>query len=124
MASVLLYNFSPGEAVQLQTLAGFLPDVKIIPVERAGYGMKISEVLAGAAAPPLLFGREMEKKMLVIAGAKGEMLHMLLAAAGQVTRGQAVLRAMVTETNQNWSGLELYEHLLEEEAALAAAGMK
>ena len=120
MASLLLYRFSQGEILQLQTMLGFLPDVKVIPVERTGFGMKMGDVLDGNESPAVLFGRDMDRKMLVIADAKGELFHMLLSAAGQVTKGQNVLRAMVTETNRAWTGLELYEHLIEEEAELSA----
>jgi hypothetical protein len=60
----------------------------------------------------------MDRKMLVIADAKGEELPLLLSGAGQVTKGQNILRAVVTETNRNWTGSYLYEHLLEEEAKL------
>ena len=124
MATLLLYHFSPGEAVQLQTLVGFLPDVRVIPVERCGYGMRIGDVLEGKTPPALSFSRELDRKMLVIADAKGEELSMLLSAVGQVTKGQNILRALLTETNRDWSGTELYDHLLEEEAQLAAAGLK
>lgn len=118
MATLLLYNFSRGEAVQLQTMVGFLPDVRVIPVERNGYGMKLADVLAGKTPPSMAFAAPMERKLLVIADARGELFHMLLSAAGQVTRGQNILRAMLTETNRDWTGSYLYEHLLEEEAEL------
>ena len=118
MASLLLYNFAQGETVQLQALVGFLPDVRVIPVDRGSYGMLLSEVLAGKAPPAVAFSRKMDRKMLVIADAKGEELTLLLSGAGQVTKGQNILRAVVTETNRNWTGSYLYEHLLEEEAKL------
>lgn len=124
MATLLLYHFSQGEAVQLQTLVGFLPGVRVIPVERSGYGMPLKDVLDGKTPPALSFSREMDRKMLVIADAKGEELSLLLSAAGQVTKDRDVLRALVTETNRSWSGTELYEHLLEEEATLASLNNK
>ena len=120
MATLLLYQFSQGEVVQLQTLLGFLPEVKVIPVERRAYGMTIGDVLAGKTPPPMAFGPSMDRKLLVIAQAEGELFSMLLSAVAQVTRGQNILRAMVTETNLGWSGSYLYQHLLEEEAELDA----
>ena len=120
MAALILYQFSQGEVLQLRTLVGFLPEVRVIPVERSGYGLTIDEVLAGKEPPALAFGKPMERKLLVIEGARGQMLSMLLSAAGQVTKGQNILRAIVTDTNRAWTGAFLYEHLLEEEAELQA----
>ena len=118
MATLMLYNFSQGEVVQLQALVGFLPEVRVLPVERNGYGMRLEDVLAGKTPPPVAFSKPLERKLLVIADAKGELFHMLLSAVGQVTKGQKILRAMLTETNRDWTGSYLYEHLLEEEAEL------
>ena len=120
MAALILYQFSQGEILQLRTLVGFLPEVRVIPVERTGYGLTIDEVLAGKEAPALAFGKSMDRKLLVIEGARGQMLSMLLSAAGQVTKGQSILRAIVTDTNRTWTGAFLYQHLLEEEAELQA----
>ena len=120
MASLLLYNFSEGEAAQLTSLLGFLPDTQVIPVPEKGWGMTLDQILSGQTPPAIAFPKPMERKLLVIADAQGELFHMLLSAVGQVTKGQNILRAMLTETNRSWSGSDLYEHLLEEEAELAA----
>ena len=116
--TLLLYGFSAGEEEQLRTLVGFLPGARVIPVPRNGYALTISEILAGKTPPALAFGKPMERKMLVIADAQGQMFHMLLSAVDQVMKGQNILRAMLTDTNRSWTGSALYAHLLEEEAVL------
>jgi len=119
MPALLLYGFSQGEAVQLRTLLGFLQDVRVVEVPPAGYGVTIGDLLAGKTPPALAVGKPFARKLLVIDDAPGQMLNLLLSAAGQVTKGQSILRAVVTETNRTWSGSYLYEHLLEEEALLS-----
>ena len=114
--AILLYEFSPGEVVELKAL---LPAVRLIPVPRAGYGLTLSEILAEKAPPALAVGTPLSCKMLVLANANGPLAHFLLDACAQVTGTRKVLRAMLTDTNRAWTGATLHEHLLEEEAALS-----
>ena len=115
--TILLYHFTRQETGMLHLLLKHMPQVQVVSVERNAYGMSIEEVLGGKPAPALALGRDIQRKMLVLAQAKGQMLHFLLAACQQVTQ-DPVLRAVVTETNAKWTGLQLYDALLEEEAEL------
>lgn len=115
--AIMLYNFTPQEVGTLRLLLRKFPLIRILPVEKASYGMRIGDVLAGKAPPALCVGRELQRKMLLLANAEGQMFHFLLAACSQMTE-EKVLRAVLTETNKNWTGIELYENLLEEETQL------
>lgn len=116
--TLLLYEFSQGEQVQLTTMLGFLPEIQVIAVPRSGHSMALEELLRGTKPPALGYGTPLERKLLVIANARGQMLNMLLSAVGQVTKGQNILRAMLTDTNRTWTGTELCQHLIQEEAEL------
>lgn len=118
-AAILLYNFTAGEVGALRLLLREMPAVCVIPVDRMAFGMKICDVLAGKNPLPLCVGRNFFRKMLLLAGAEGQMFHFLLAACGRITE-EKVLRAVLTETNKDWSGSELYDNLLEEEIELEA----
>ena len=79
-------------------------------------------VLAGMDGEPaqLYFGRAPQEPVLVMAGFSSSQLDGLLAA---LRRGGIVipLKAVLTETNQNWSLLALIEELQREHAAMHPA---
>ena len=119
--AVLLYGFSAGEAVQLQGLIPGSP-VQVISVPSSKHAMTLEDVLANKAPPALLTAVPVPAKTLVLANVQGPLLSFLLSACKQVTGDQHVLRALLTDTNRTWTGVELCRHLLEEEAELRAMG--
>ena len=119
--AVLLYGFSAGEAVQLQGLLPGAP-VQVISVPETKHAMTLEDVLADKAPSTLLAAVPFPGKMLVLANVQGPVLSFLLSACKQVTGEQHVLRALLTDTNRTWTGVELCQHLLEEEAELRSMG--
>ena len=82
--AIMLYNFTPQEVGTLRLLLRKFPLIRILPVEKAFYGMRIGDVLAGKAPPALCVGRELQRKMLLLANVEGQMFHFLLAACSQM----------------------------------------
>lgn len=117
--TILLYNFSREEVGKLRFVLRMFPAIRVLSVEPSDQTLLLGEVLAGKKAALGIPGREFQRRMLVLAYAQGSMVHFLLGACGQITQ-EKVLRAMLTDSNVNWSGLELYENLVEEERELAA----
>ena len=115
--AVLLYGFSAGEAVQLQNLLPGSP-VRVISVPSSRHAMTLDDILSGKPTPAFLAAASVPAKMLVLANVQGALLSFLLSACKQVTGEQHVLRALLTETNRTWTGIELCKHLLEEEEEL------
>lgn len=116
-AVLLLYNYSPQEIGACRLLLRDLPGVLVTPVARTAWGMTISDVLAGKTPPSAGPLAEISRKMIVFANAGDAMLQLLLAVCGRISE-EKPLRAVLTETNRNWTGLELYRNLLEEEMQL------
>ena len=117
--TILLYNFSREEVGKLRFVLRMFPAIRVLSVEPSEQTLLLGEVLAGKKAALGIPAREFQRRMLVLAYAQGSMVHFLLGACGQITQ-EKVLRAMLTDTNVNWSGLELYENLVEEERELTA----
>lgn len=112
--TVLLYNFTETEVKSWRLLMREMPMVKLMAVPKKLFGMVISDVLEGKETPVFNFGSDFSQRMLLIANAGDQMIHLLLSVCKRVTKEQ-VLRAVLTETNAAWSGLELYRNLREEE---------
>lgn len=117
--TILLYNFTSEEVGKLRFVLRMFPAIRVVSVETSDQRLRIGDVLEGQRGAKPVPGREFQRRMLVLAHAQGPMVHFLLGACGQITQ-EPVLRAMLTDTNVNWSGLELYDNLLEEERELAA----
>ncbi len=115
--TVLLYNFTDAEVGMLRLRLKDLRGVLIHAVGRNAYGMTIRQVLAGQSPPGFFPGREFSRHMAVLCNADGPLLHVLLDACGQAAE-EPILRAVLTETNIDWTGLELYDNLAEEEKSL------
>ena len=112
--TVLLYNCTETEVKSWRLLMREMPMVKLMAVPKKLFGMVISDVLEGKETPVFNFGSDFSQRMLLIANAGDQMIHLLLSVCKRVTKEQ-VLRAVLTETNAAWSGLELYRNLREEE---------
>lgn len=112
--TVLLYNFTETEVKSWRLLMREMPMVKLMAVPKKLFGMIISDVLEEKETPVFNFGSDFSQRMLLIANAGDQMIHLLLSVCKRVTKEQ-VLRAVLTETNAAWSGLELYRNLREEE---------
>lgn len=112
--TVLLYNFTETEVKSWRLLMREMPMVKLMAVPKKLFGMIISDVLEEKETPVFNFGSDFSQRMLLIANAGDQMIHLLLSVCKRVTKEQ-VFRAVLTETNAAWSGLELYRNLREEE---------
>ena len=116
-ATVLLYNFTEQEIKAWRFLLKAVPGVRLVSVPKSAYGIPILDVIAGKTPPPLCYGRDFSEKMILLANATDQMIHVLLAVCKQVT-DQNVLRAVLTETNGAWTSSALYEELRAEENEL------
>lgn len=117
MAEILLYNYTNAEAGALRLMLRATPGVLVSVVPRAAFGMTLEQVLAGEKPTVMTYGQEFDRKMAVLAGAQGQLLHSMINACALAVK-EPVLRAMLTETNRTWTGSQLYEELASEERAL------
>ncbi len=114
---LLLYNFTADEVGKIRRMLKNLPNVWIRVVPKTEYHMTINQILMAETAKGNVLGRDFSRHMLILANAQGPILHFILGVCKQATE-EKILRAILTETNMHWSGIELYHNLLEEEKQL------
>ena len=114
--AILLYNFSP-ERENLAKKA-FLPfncTVKCVceqdQIQTIGFmlgekGFKKNEAC--------LAQRVFKDELMVISGIGGEKLSLLLMAVKSVGLGKINYKALVTDTNINWTGIQLFDEIKKE----------
>ena len=117
--TILLYNFSPTRT----TLAkkALLPlKCTIISVSEKEQIQKIGFILGEngfekqkSAVTQITFNDE----LIVISGISGDKLNLLLMAIRSVL-GQIDYKALVTDTNINWTGIQLFLEIKQEHDAL------
>lgn len=112
--AIILYNFTRSEA---EVWKKQTPLIQVISVPKTSYGLSARELLEGKKAAAPEAGTDFSRRILLLAGIPDPMVHFLLDICKRVTR-EPVLRAVLTETNRDWSAGELYRNLQEEEETL------
>ena len=115
--AVLLYNFTAKELEAWKFRMRGFPGIRLIPVPQSAYGLTLREILAGQTATAFAKTTAFFRPMLVFANIPEPLVHPLIAICRQITT-EKVLKAMLTDTNRNWTSAVLYENLVEEEAML------
>lgn len=113
---VLLCNYTPAEEKAWRFLLRGFPMLEVISVEPQQFGNTLQEVAEGqnhgSMEPQQVRGR-----MAIFVGAQGELLKKLIELSGQVTKAHA-FRAILTDSNRNWTLNRLYAQLEKEEQSL------
>lgn len=114
--SVLAYNFTPERLSALRLLCMMLK-VQLRPVAREQLTQPVG-YLAGVpgveAAAESYAGDEVQEEMLVMCGFMRSDLDRLLAGIRKSKLVSVKLKAMLTQHNALWSGLELQKELAQE----------
>lgn len=114
--TVLLYSFTPKEQGNFETMLRGFPGIRLIAVPEPAYNLSIKDVLI-KPLPAANVNAGFSRHMLVFAHIPDPLVQPIIAICKKATP-EKVLKAMLTETNQNWSAQTLYQNLLEEEAQL------
>ena len=114
--TLLLYSFTEKELAKFRFMLKGFPGIRLISVPESAYQLPIKQLLEGTA-PSGLPHNSFPRHVMVLAHIPDPLMHLLISICKQAT-SEKVLKAMLTETNQNWSSELLYQNLLEEEAQL------
>ena len=110
---ILAYNFTPERLAALKLLCMMLR-VQLKPVERTQLLQPVGS-LAGvpgvAPVPEEYTGAEATQELLLMCGFQRSDLDRLLAGIRKSKLQSVKLKAMLTPTNAQWSGLELLREL-------------
>ena len=114
---VFLCNYTPAEEKAWRFLLRGFPMLQVISIAPQQFGCTLGELAEGqqkrgSGEPGRFTGR-----MAIFAGAQGELLKRLIDLSGQVTKEHA-FRAILTESNRNWTLNRLYAQLEKEEQSL------
>lgn len=113
---ILAYNFTPERLAALKLLCMMLR-VQLKPVERTQLLQPVGS-LAGvpdvAPVPEEYTGAEATRELLLMCGFQRSDLDRLLAGIRKSKLQSVKLKAMLTPTNAQWSGLELLRELEQE----------
>lgn len=117
MAKVLLYNIEAGKAVKIKMLCRkFFIDTQEVKKEQ--YGLKIAALLEETSDTAATPDESFDEEMLYFADINGGFLSILLDGLRK-KKAQVALKAVKTDTNMNFTSVELYRELTAERAALA-----
>ncbi len=114
---ILICNYSPAEEKAWRFLLRGFPMLEVISVLPGQCGCTLAELTerqpkSGSVGPNKVTGR-----MAIFDGAQGELLKTLIDLSRQVTKEHA-FRAILTDSNRNWTLNQLYAELEKEEQSL------
>lgn len=115
MAAIILCNYTSSEQNALKFLLRNFPGISIVPVEREQLGLTVKQLLEGSGEKA--GGPAFSEHMAVFCGVQGPLLSHLIDLTAQAYRDKGY-RAVMTETNQNWTLPELKKELQAEEEQL------
>lgn len=115
--TVLLYNFSR-ERVQLVRKALAPLHIVVKSVNKKDFPQPIGYMagIDGIKPSKSTAVSDFNEEMLVMCGFMGEMIDVLISALKVGGVGKVELKAVMTESNTLWDGVELYKALSEERA--------
>ena len=117
MAEVLLFNIEKGKAIKIKNLCRQI-HISYREVDGSDYGVRLSALLGMSADRSSKPFGELDGEMLYFAGFNGGLLNIFL---DQLRRKKAsvALKAVMTETNVDFTPYELYCELKSEHEALS-----
>ena len=113
-----MYNCSGPEFSKMRQIFAMLR-LRMRVVNPDQYHVALGELAAGKGEP----GEQAEalpEAMLVFCGLSSALLHQVLEVIRLAQLPPIGLKAVLTETNQEWNTRQLYEELLKEREAIAA----
>ena len=113
-----MYNCSGPEFSKLRQIFAMLR-LRMRPVEPERYHVPLIQLAQGKGEPA---GEEapLPEAMLVFCGLGDALLHQVLEVIRVAKLPPIPLKAVLTETNREWTSLQLYEELKKEREAIAA----
>ena len=105
VSCALLYNFT-GKKAEMTKMVCMMMNIRFKSVLLGMEDVPLKEAKADNAP--------MAEEMLLLHGFGADKLQKFLTALQRVGVGRIDLKAMLTENNRTWSGLDLYEELCQE----------
>ena len=113
---VLLCSYTPAEEKAWRFLLRGFPMLELISVAPQQFGNTLQEVAEGQTHGSME-PQQVRGRMVIFVGAQGELLKKLIDLSGQVTK-EHTFRAILTDSNRNWTLNRLYAQLEKEEQSL------
>ena len=116
VSCALLYNFT-GKKAEMTKMVCMMMNIRFKSVGQEDYHQPLGALL-GIEGVELKEAKNdnapMAEEMLLLHGFGADKLQKFLTALQRVGVGRIDLKAMLTETNSTWSGLDLYDELCQE----------
>lgn len=125
--TVLLYNFKDSMRNRKITLALMPLGLRLKKVEKENYNQPIGYVagIKGIEASNEVYkGEELEDEMLIMVGMKNAQIDALIMAFRKNGIPKVNYKAVLTDTNQYWDALKLYQELKLEHDTMNNIGSK
>lgn len=116
VSCALLYNFT-GKKAEMTKMVCMMMNIRFKSVGQEDYHQPLGALLGVegvALKEPKADNAPMTEEMLLLHGFGADKLQKFLVALQRVGVGRIDLKAMLTDNNRTWSGLELYEELCQE----------
>lgn len=120
----LLYNFQDPERARKVKSALLCMGVRSKTVEEEAFAQPLGTLvgLSGIEAGAESEGEPFAEEMLVLYRFSGKRIDDLLARLRKGGVGNIPYKAVITETNVSWSGVQLYRELVREREAIQQGG--
>jgi hypothetical protein len=115
--TVLLFAFQDAEKREKMARALLPLKLRIKKINKSDYHQPLGALLGIAAEEPAIAayqGPDLPHEMMLIAGCSDPQIHALLDALRNAGIPRIHHKAVLTENNQYWNALELYEELNQE----------
>ena len=116
--TVLMYNCSGEEFSKLKQIFAMLR-LRMRPVEPERYHVPLGDLAVGRGEPGPA-AEPISEAMLVFCGMGQALLNQVLEVIRVAKLPLIPLKAVLTDSNQNWDTRQLYAELLKEREAIAA----
>ncbi len=114
---ILICNYTPAEEKAWRFLLRGFPMLEVVSIPPQQFGCTLAELTEGTGKNGSGEPTKVSGRMAIFAGAQGELLKKLIDLSRQVTKEHA-FRAIMTESNRNWTLNRLYKQLEREERSL------
>ena len=114
---ILICNYTSAEEKAWRFLLRGFPMLAVISVPPQQFGCTLAELTEGKPKSGSVAPNKVTGRMAIFAGAQGELLKKLIDLSRQVTKEHA-FRAILTDSNRNWTLNRLYAQLEQEERSL------
>ena len=114
---ILICNYTPAEEKAWRFLLRGFPMLEVVSVLPQQFDCTLTEMTEGKLKFGSVKPNKVTGRIAIFAGAQGELLKKLIDLSRQVTREHA-FRAILTDSNRNWTLNRLYAELEKEERSL------